>query len=448
MLSQSPSSAANTPSILKPLVKESPIYWHWIGIELLDLWNTQNDKVGDVEINEKMLDFLYDTWKAVKSLPEKLQGYQLGRQACTEQSLTALLARALDMYLFSNNYDCGACLHQMPTRQRSSTTEACDLYCLKLNDFIPDIPVMVCDFNKSDKQKASDETDAYAYTVLQEYYPGDSCPLLLGLVATSDIIQLKLYYRCSGHLHSLPILNVNTAIEDDTKKFLKVLFCAVHRFIQEPVYTTGIVSCSIQVKCCDGPHTTLAKNVVLCENNQYILKYYDGNTAYLNPHIDVLCNLSGYSVLDIMIDYLESSCRYYQLKMKYIKSNLQCSFEQSIRLIEILKEVHEQGIVHGDIRQSNILISEESAYLIDFDLGGKEFTNYPDQYNHVGIEERHEFARKNSPRNKIHDRYSLHKILLKIYNFSFAQVEILEKLLVKDYPLVSIIEELKQTAHD
>ena len=84
-------------------------------------------------------------------------------------------------------------------------------------------------------------------------------------------------------------------------------------------------------------------------------------------------------------------------------------------LCEILSELHEQrNIVHGDIRKSNILFSNDcqSAYFIDFDLADHEDVPYLSNFNH--IEERHKNALPYRPRRKEHDRYSLWKSLVDV----------------------------------
>ena len=72
--------------------------------------------------------------------------------------------------------------------------------------------------------------------------------------------------------------------------------------------------------------------------------------------------------------------------MKFIKQPQQsfCTRQQTIRLMEILNDVHQKGYVHSDIRVQNILLCNDglNAYLIDFDLAGKEDTEYPSGYQH------------------------------------------------------------------
>ena len=80
----------------------------------------------------------------------------------------------------------------------------------------------------------------------------------------------------------------------------------------------------------------------------------------------------------------------------------------------MLHKVHEQGFVHGDVRLSNIIFSGDTSYLIDYDLARKEDKVeglYPAGYNR--IPQRHPDAKAHLPMRKVHDRFSLAKIMKK-----------------------------------
>ena len=47
---------------------------------------------------------------------------------------------------------------------------------------------------------------------------------------------------------------------------------------------------------------------------------------------------------------------------------------------EMLKEMHELGYCHGDVRNNNIVFNGISTHLIDFDLSGKVGQKYPAGY--------------------------------------------------------------------
>ena len=71
-------------------------------------------------------------------------------------------------------------------------------------------------------------------------------------------------------------------------------------------------------------------------------------------------------------------------------------------------------MVHGDIREANIVFTEDSSHLIDFDLARMENDTYPNGY--VGFPERHENAIPGGKMLKIHDKHALFKIITKYFH--------------------------------
>ena len=104
-------------------------------------------------------------------------------------------------------------------------------------------------------------------------------------------------------------------------------------------------------------------------------------------------------------------------------------------------------IVHSDIRCSNVLFAEDgrSAFLIDFDLAAKENTPYPQDFNHVDINEHHKNAKAGYPRKKIHDQFSLKQVISSCLKEDELQnvEDWIGKLSNKDHGLNVIISELK-----
>lgn len=48
-----------------------------------------------------------------------------------------------------------------------------------------------------------------------------------------------------------------------------------------------------------------------------------------------------------------------------------CKGQVKAHLRQAVKELHEIGLVHGDLRHVNVLITDEGAMLVDFDWAGK-----------------------------------------------------------------------------
>lgn len=66
-------------------------------------------------------------------------------------------------------------------------------------------------------------------------------------------------------------------------------------------------------------------------------------------------------------------------------------------VIKTLQRLHRENIVHGDIRVCNIVFTQDSSHLIDYDLAQKALKRYPVRYNAMESE-RHQGMRneKNS----------------------------------------------------
>ena len=63
------------------------------------------------------------------------------------------------------------------------------------------------------------------------------------------------------------------------------------------------------------------------------------------------------------------------------------------------------------------------AWMIDFDLAGKVNTHYPETYNHIDIEERHQ---DDAEDKKKHDTYAL-SVIIKKYSESSQIVQQLQE---------------------
>lgn len=76
------------------------------------------------------------------------------------------------------------------------------------------------------------------------------------------------------------------------------------------------------------------------------------------------------------------------------------------KVTEVVKHLHRQGLVHGDLRDTNLLVrtdGELGFMVVDFDWAGKEGeVTYPINVNHIDIK-RPDGARDGLPIQKAHD---------------------------------------------
>ena len=199
----------------------------------------------------------------------------------------------------------------------------------------------------------------------------------------------------------------------------------------------------------DSGNVVRQAKVVYCVKNNYVYKYYDCETEIvtctyekLNDLVKLMKELPKYNSLDLALESLSNCKRFARVKCRYIEQSeeLHHSKNQAIMLLETLKSLHSHVYVHSDVRKNNILFDDmkDEAYLIDFDLCDKENVNYPKVYNHASMSERHKDAFADKPRKKIHDVFSILKILQESKFLQCYPVDDIDAV-----PLDELIEKLK-----
>lgn len=140
-----------------------------------------------------------------------------------------------------------------------------------------------------------------------------------------------------------------------------------------------------------------------------MVKVFDTSQDDIRPNNELMTQC-GYNVTRTN---LSSDGRFVQISYPYIDGSHQpSSLQQFSGVISMLHKIHSCNFVHGDIRSENIIHSfDGKSYLIDFDLAKPEGELYPENYNYLGILERHEYAQERHPMLKEHDRFSLHKVM-------------------------------------
>ena len=127
-------------------------------------------------------------------------------------------------------------------------------------------------------------------------------------------------------------------------------------------------------KIIDSKENDFFSYVMFEENNKkYFLKSLKTNGKdyinSLNGEIDFLINHNINNTPKIvkyekgkyiLYDYIEGK------SLKKIDLNIKESINIVIKLCNILKEIHDIGYCHNDIKRSNIIVNNDEVYLIDF----------------------------------------------------------------------------------
>ena len=187
-------------------------------------------------------------------------------------------------------------------------------------------------------------------------------------------------------------------------------------------------------------------NIYLCVGE--VFKLFDSLKApYAKPNVDIIKRILHEDYLPgIKEKNLTDDGNYKCLMYKYLpdRDSDKISLDDFKPIMETLDKLHENHYVHSDVRLPNMVFAEnsQSSKLIDFDLMDKVGVVYPDEYN-ADMPERHRNAQPNMPREIIHDRYSLIKVIcMKVVGIEESTKEKLKRLgESKELPLMTFFED-------
>ena len=112
----------------------------------------------------------------------------------------------------------------------------------------------------------------------------------------------------------------------------------------------------------------------------------------------------------ILLDYIEG----YSLKeyIKNVKLSIDEILEITYKLLKIVEEIHNQMIIHGDIKPSNIIYDGLDIYLIDF--GAAQLKNEKNKCLQISKKYASPIIIKNSIKSYETDIYSIFIIILEM----------------------------------
>ena len=360
----------------------------------------------------------------------------------TEYAYTSLIARALDRFVFPNEA-IGAILHQAPCRNRFGNPERPDVYIVPFNDFYPGNPLALSDVKGNPREFAMADAESSFYSVagVEEGDRKAFFPVLIGIPCTPDKLELQLHVSVDKKFWKLVIAKGNPS----DHALLCTLRAGVH--------------CLLDNKCFEtqdpidhpAPFKDMSKYSILGpgkrtfwnKENNTVYKFYDKHmdkdTIYPNVMRELIDKVKPLSNMNFT-PYSEHS-RIYELRYTYVEGNHHPSdLKAFIGVVKTLSKMHEQEIVHGDIRLANMIFPENGdSRLIDFDFAGKhEINEYPSEYNYQ-LRERHREAIPHGLMKLNHDRYSLKRIIEITCVGQRECIRICEKLKDSDYPLEDVV---------
>ena len=328
-----------------------------------------------------------------------------------ELTSSALLARHLDRFLFSDKHaKLGACLHQFPVHAKANNPERPDFSITQLmKNELPGRLVALSDYKNSDFEKACIESLAYSTRVDNDCRVSYAC---LVFPATRDTIKLELHVGLNKRMLVIPIWEV-TLSSPEIWNFFRLLYAGVHFLITTPIFAPrGVCTPTSNLSFRECLNSVYQLPRVFFQEG-WVYKLFDTDKEFLN--IELVTRF-----LDKYVEQhrLSKDGRFTYLKYRYLEGNHEISTRtHAICILRQLQELHNEGIVHSDIRKVNIVFcGDGNASLIDFDLADNEGTNYPKAYN-AQLDERHSSAQAHMPRKKEHDCYSLHFILAEAHLF-------------------------------
>lgn len=410
-----------------------PLYGHWFAIDINNQYLAAVEQINSNKEDITVWDSTFklsDLKKCCEGIQRTIDAYvkrddpstylSASRGLWASQSLrsseisyTAGFSHFFGAITFPDPYT-GAMLHQMPTRKQEGRPEMADGYAAAvLNGYISS-PVASYDTKLEDWSHSDRTTVCHSVNLTQVNNEYGDWPILIGLPNTPSIFSIQVHVPVTHAMWTFPAVNgppTNLAIICAgairmlcAKEYCTSEYCSsdpiTHMMpTNTPMSPLGLDQCR-EVKECR----------VYLDGDNIVHKYYSvADRRIYNPNIKVI---QKYGTLT-------------KVSLKNVKN------------------LHRDRYVHGDIRACNIIFTDDSSHLIDYDLAmGGNNPRYPSEYNYLE-NERHEQAKRGAIMQKIHDRVALSKMIKKALSFDNTIAKICKSLEDANIDLESIIKMAK-----
>lgn len=414
-----------TTKVGKPTPKgiiECPLYAHWVAIKLYNWYlsgskqiseNSYPIQFGRYSIHKEDLDGCCQRIQAACKIYEcRDQQYNCdGRGVMaspgmrgSEITYTGFYSRELDRFIWPDPNE-GACLHQGPTRKqkKEGSPELADTLVLPFDDYHTPGDTFASADSKNENSNVAVTTSVYHSLNIVGVHHNcfENWPVLVSFPNTPGKVDLQIHIAVEDGLWYIPVVSGSP----HDKAVLCAMYAAIHFLKDSPVFTQDPLTCYmpteenlISLKSGDPNGRVFKEGGTVC-------KYFDTTMLY-KPNVDIIKKSSN--LKNIKLQNITTDGRIVMLSYDYVSGN-HCP-TNFIGILKTLKILHDENIVHGDIRLCNLVFTATEGFLIDFDLARTEGCNYPVGYKFYK-NQRHNEARSSRPMKKFHDRFSLSYIM-------------------------------------
>lgn len=385
---------------------------------------------GDVELPSTLLDSSNELCKQIAAC------FSLETFGCVkpnEALFSSMFTSLLHKFLFQHK-NTGMVIGQAPVHGRRSSGEANAVICPLKSDLTPDWPVCIIEMKLDKLDDAKYQAKLYA---INSWQNDQRTRPIIGLSLTPSCLCVELYipifYPGNERHHVLGHCVVASGSYFTPMVFV-TLYALVQSLISLPNNLTPPFRHPMFFKSLWGPRD----GQVFCKTDEHvfftrvarvgdtIFKIYNTSRHWL-PIVSGSSYLASIAAvknrmsecndgLQVFVSQINNST--FVLSYTYSVSTNAVNAKHFAALIRKIKSMHAKNLVHGDIRSSNVVFTDNTGCIIlDFDFCQPiDSAYYPQGFvSDVPDVTRHENARAGNPIAAEHDWFAVASIMRELY---------------------------------